>query len=1015
MKKINTIIIASLVSIVSYAYTFTFEDSAVPIGVLISGGSVSLSTEHYKEGVQSLCWEAQGASTLTMSGFDAIAVSANNAMALQMYLPTITFDTLTIEFLQSNKVYRTATVLCNYKGWRELNRLYKEYASAQTFNLDQVRFSLTPASAGTRRIYFDAVDFNAATDANRVPGCMWVLDYSYLKTNTAPIKYFANQPDIKITTPTSQELVDLNTIRARVKPTLAYNAMQAIVARNWVNNNMTITRNADGSVCGTVIDNTSTGMKAAVLQPMLERLIYLAGAKVNGDSITGEVFDLYLDHLLDQGFADGANIVYVSSSYSDPRNIIGKLITILPACNDDQAQEVVKLGKWMCQYYTMYYPEGTWQTSIVSDILYLFLPYMKVLAAYHPHAAEAVRELKALGRYLNRNASYTECGNDMLKVDGTGFHHNTHYNNYMYAYQGLTDAIYDLRGTAFQLNENAYQRFGKAIISIYTMATPSVGDARHYPLTLCGRNPFNSGQNVFYNQTYWNKLIESGESYPNSQAYLQGAYNYFFQTNKYDVPEVSFEGFTAFNWSPIGVYRHNKWVATMHAPTTNMWGAEIYTGTNGGNRFGVYQAHGALEITYQGGTLAASGYPSNKTGGGWDWNVMPGTTTVHFTDWLEMTPNKNTTQRFDQYNATKDFSGAVGLGSYGVWGCDFEDYYMYGSTRCFPDAHLVFHKSAFVCDSIIVALGSGIDSYGDYSDDRITATNLTQIITGVNSKSTYVDGAAIASGTDTTLVPNTAHWLLNPLGTGYYIPSNNDALRIVFGAQTTPVLTGADVSNPKTTLNAIKAYINHGNQPENKSYEFVVMPGQTLSSMTQLATTFQDSMPYQVLRCDNHVHSIQYKNVTSFVFYDSIVNVNLGIVRSTSHQHLMIDSLDAQTGNHSIALCNPNIEPSAHHAGNKWTATPSHTKLLLNGYYTLLSEVEGVSVSNIGTHTTILEVDFNQGLPLYITLKDENFKPVTGIDIIEGGTVAQKFFRNNQLYILRNGVIYNILGNILCK
>ena len=137
---------------------------------------------------------------------------------------------------------------------------------------------------------------------------------------------------------------------------------------------------------------------------------------------------------------------------------------------------------------------------------------------------------------------------------------------------------------------------------------------------------------------------------------LAAYYNYFFKTDKYPVPAADANGFYQYNYSSAGVYRQPGWVAVMKSPTAMLWGSEIYNKTN---RFGRYQSHGTLEILYDGG-LVPTGYPSNNEnkGAGWDWNMMPGSTTVHYTDWAEMMPYKNDKDRFDQKAKTSNFAGA---------------------------------------------------------------------------------------------------------------------------------------------------------------------------------------------------------------------------------------------------------------------------------------------------------------------------------------------------------------------
>ena len=992
-----------LLPVLTYAaYTYTFEEAAIPAGITADAGTLSVSTAHYKEGTQSLQWNVSGTGQLTITEFSSVNITTSNALILQLYFPRITMDTLVIEMLEGNTVKRTATVLCNYKGWREINRLYSEYASTAGFTMTSVRLRLHPASAGERQLNMDAIQLNGAKDDTRVPGSMWLLEGNWFKVNTEPLDYYRNQPDIDMTIPSAAELNDLNTVRQRVTTTPTYNPVQASTAKNWIDKNMSITRNSDGTVCGTVVNTSAAGLKADVLTPILDRLIALAGGKINGDDTYTEYFDLYLDHLLDQGIAEGCPIVYYSNSYTEPRNVLSRLISILPACNKEQASEIVKLGKWVCHYYTMYYPDGKWQKNIVSDVVYLFLPYMKVFAAAHPSAPEAVRELKALKRYFDRNTTYTDGGYDMLKIDGTGFHHHTHYNNYMYAYKELADAIYDVRGTNFEISEEGYARFGKAVIALCTMATPGKDDTRHYALTLCGRNPFGSGQRLSWTKSHWTKLIESGIAYPKKQQALKGAYNYFYQVQQYDVAENTKDGFHAFNWSPIGIYRHGKWVATMHAPTTTFWGSEIYADVN---RFGLYQSYGALEITYQGSSLASSGYPTNQTGGGWDWNAMSGTTVVRFNNWQEMMPNKNTTQRFDQYTQTKNFSGAAGLGRYGVWAADFDAVTKYSTMQCYVPTNLIFHKSVFVCDTVLVALGSGIDSYGDYNNDRMTVTNLFQTIVG-QFGNTYVDGTALTLGSRQTLETGQSHWLLSTTGTGYYVPAGNDEIVVAYENQTTPKHTGEDVANPTTTLKAGKAYINHGAQPENKCYEFVVLPGQNSSTMAAWVAAADQQKPYRVLSCTNAMHALQYGNVTSFVFFKGVEKVNIGIVRSTANQHLMIDSLDTETGVHSIVLCNPNLNPIDKESASSWSTSPTHTTLVLNGTFSLEEAVPGVGLTT-ADGTTTLEVDFEKGLPIYFKLTDVDPFGLKETDVC---TQPEKVLVDGDIRIRTDNHEYTLLG-----
>ncbi len=970
MKKLFWIILPLLCAGTS-AQNYNFEGSVLPNDWSLQQGTLSLSAEHYKEGTQSLCWETSGVSQLIVTGFTSYTASTTNSAFFQVYVPNVTNDTLVVEFMNGITVRRKANFLCNAQGWREFNRAYNEYASTANSSINALRFTLKPTSNESRKIYFDDLQLNKTTESGRVPGIQWLLDREYMTTNNRPLLYYANPVDLAITEPTSQELTDLTNLRSSIYQSItpAYNAMQAILARNYVNNNMNLSRNSDGSIRGNIINTTASGLNVETVTEILQRLVSLAGAVVDtGAEDMKTAFSDYLDHVLDQGLSEGCNIIFASNSYSTPREIIPLVLNLIPACNDEQKEAVVKLARWISFYDFIYEPEESYLSTINSDVIYLFASYMQTIAISHSNDAVAIRELKAFKRFLERNTEYTPGGKDMLKIDGTGFHHNTHYNAYMYSYQSFMDCIYAFKGTEFRISTEAYERFKKAIISIYTMATRNTNNNRHYANSLSGRHPF-SGTTIF-SGTLFERLIDvGGDCYGKSiDKELAGAYNYFFESTKYNVPENSFDGFFQFNYSPMGVFRKGNWVATMRAPTTKFWGAEIYSGAN---RFGRYQSHGSLEITYKGNALSASGYPTNKTGGGWDWNVIPGTTTVHYTSWQEMMPNKTTTDRFDQYTKTKNFSGALSFGDCGVFATDFDQIDTWGSQR-FTPTNLTFKKSMFAFGDMIISLGSDISSSGTYGSDMITATNLFQNVVIPGSGSFIVNGDAKARPYNETITVSAGNWLITPQGTGYYIFGNNDALVVKYDTQTGPVSSGADYTSPATSLNIAKAYLNHGVKPSGRNYAFVVFPQtgtvEMQNHISQIGNTGGDI--FQIESQTSSLHAISYKpqSITGYSFFTAADNLSFGIVKSTTSQHLLMVKENAAANYYYFAVCNPNLNPQTD-AVYGWKSMPTTTTLTLKGEWKAIAEVEGIIFAEPANNETKITVTMKDGEPVYFGIK----------------------------------------------
>lgn len=183
----------------------------------------------------------------------------------------------------------------------------------------------------------------------------------------------------------------------------------------------------------------------------------------------------------------------------------------------------------------------------------------------------------------------------------------------------------------------------------------------------------------------------------------------------------------------------------MRSPTTKFWGGEIYNKTN---RFGRYQSHGTLEIIYEGGLLP-TGYPANKDnkGAGWELNMMPGSTTVHYTDWKEMMPYKNDKDRFDQWAKTSNFAGAVSMKEYGLFAAAFDQGDHWGSQR-FTPTNLTFCKSVLAIDGMLFSVGNGISAKGEYADDMLPLQICSSLLFQGNYNKLEVDGKSISKGTN---------------------------------------------------------------------------------------------------------------------------------------------------------------------------------------------------------------------------------------------------------------------------
>lgn len=682
-------------------------------------------------------------------------------------------------------------------------------------------------------------------------------------------------------------------------------------------------------------------------------------------------FYLFLDYLFSQNIIESIP-KFQWSNYNDVRKIPADLLSALPVCDDMRKSRLIVAVQNLLEAGQLYLSEEEIRQKVNSDYIYNVIPNLFICAIHNPDEEQAVKDLSAFSHFLSASTQYTPSGYDVLKPDGTGFHHNTHYNGYMYSYKTWVEYMDRLKGTSFRIEKEAYRRMSKAVVSVYLMAVRSSSDkGRYFANSMAGRHPF-TGLDVNFSQQLFDMLIEVGADVlgvPYDKE-LASYYNYFYKTKKYkDAPELNADGFYQFNYSPAGVYRQDNWVAVMRCPTTNFWGGEIY---NKANRFGRYQSHGTLEILYEGG-LSKCGYPADKEkkGAGWDWNMMPGSTTVHYTDWKEMMPNKNDADRFDQKSATTNFAGALSWKNCGIFAAAFDQDDRWGSRR-FEPTNLSFCKSVFAIDGMLFSMGTDISSKGAYPDAWITATNLFQSIISKDCNRLVVDGKDVKKGEKVTIDSQASAWMVAPTTTGYFIPKGHDALIVEYGEQSTPSAAGMAAEFGKEV--AAKAYLHHGVKPEKKDYQFMVVPATTPERMKELAAEQEKERIFKVVAIGDSVHVVKHlpSATTAYAFFAPAANLSVGVVRASDTELLVMERPDKTGKKLELALCNPNLRPKTI-AKNNWQPAPTQVSIELKGTWTMEANKEQkvVSLERNSHGNTVLKTSLSEGSPIYISLMNE--------------------------------------------
>ena len=625
---------------------------------------------------------------------------------------------------------------------------------------------------------------------------------------------------------------------------------------------------------------------------------------------------------------------------------------------------------WQPTYTTSYQQNNG---TIVTDVIYNIGDVLLAYSLWQDSADKRYQYMRAYKRYMDRFFSYTVGTNDGIKPDGTGFHHWVAYNNYMYAYNTAANLLTYLSGTSFQVEQANYKVFRDAFYAQFMQAN----DAGVQALATAGRNPQNR-TNPISQSALKNIAIAGGSILGLSTAdpIFAGMYNRIYGVDaafNYTTLAPFTEGFLQFNHASAGVFRKDNWLVFNKGFSNNMWGSEIYTLQN---RYGRYQSYGALEIIYAGNKLTGNGYDHTT----WNWNFNPGTTVINL-PWESLHAER---PRIDE-EQQKRFVGALNLknknselltnnhGDFGMFAMDFQEKTGQGfNTPATPEKHnntFTFKKSNFYFDDIIVCLGSGI-SNNDTANETVTTLfqRLDNKGIGVNVNGTNQTATGLVTYTGTS-----NNWLLSNYGTGFYLVSGNDNLVVKKELQQTPnqdQIWSGSVPASNSTATYYTGYINHGKNPSNKNYEYILKPNSNATEMQALNTAIQNTnKPYTVHQKDNNAHIVEHisKNIWGYAFFNSANNLGFDKVKGANASCLVMTEYNNANKTLLVSVNNPDI------GFNSKSYAPSiqvTRQLTLQGEWTL-SSYAGVQVLAANTTETVIEFTLRDGLTKEILLNDE--------------------------------------------
>ena len=257
--------------------------------------------------------------------------------------------------------------------------------------------------------------------------------------------------------------------------------------------------------------------------------------------------------------------------------------------------------------------------------------------------------------------------------------------------------------------------------------------------------------------------------------------------------------------------------------------------------------------------------------GAWDWQKVPGTTVVQDGNF------RGSPRRSGQ----TAFVGGASDGTYGVSAFDFK-----------RGDQLRARKSWFFFDEEYVCLGAGIASPS--SSPVFTTLNQSHLRGEVT----------VASGSEARIVPQASHSLSGPVavhhdGVGYIVLGEADTLlrTVPQTGRWSDINKNGYAKTDESTHDVFLLSINHGRQPQNAGYAYIVAPGMDATAMASYAA----NPAVEILSNTASVQAVRHAalGITQAVFYEA------GQLAHNNRRPVSVDTpcvLMARTGDGKLHL-----------------------------------------------------------------------------------------------------------------
>ena len=954
-KFFQLLFILTYLSSSAFAQFVSFEEE-IPCNFKSSDKQeLALSSSYYKEGSKSLEWKFSPNSILDIPSESVFTLEGDNGITLWIYNEKPQQDSLRFEFYSPNgHVSHHFGFRLYAAGWRACWISFKHMqGDKQDKKIAGYRI-IAPNRTG--RVFIDRLTFPVKKINDRTTPDLQMptnnsLTYRDLWHWCRVWQWEQYQYDLPLSESlTTDEKQELATVEARLTAILdtpkapkkgiskAYSTFKAANIRPSSNG-----FTGAPVVAPDELNRRKGELSWNDLEDMLSGFAY--DAYYNHSAQSAKNYFLVWDYAINQGFAFGSGMgtnhhygYQVRKIYTTAwlmRDAIWK------APNRDNILSALIF--WSALQETRI-PFQYGRDELL-DSWHTLLMAKTVSALLFVDERERARALAGLSRWLSGSLQYSPGTIGGIKVDGTTFHHGGFYPAYTTGVLAMVGQFIALTShTRYVPTMEARQVLKSAFISMRNYC-----NIYEWGIGISGRHPF-GGSMKENDVAAFAYLALAGDLSGESNTFDHHLAADYMRLCNNDTPEAIYfrkegitpakapQGFFVYNYGSAGIFRRNDWMVTLKGYTTDVWGSEIYRKDN---RYGRYQSYGSVQIM---------GYPSRKASGfdenGWDWNRLPGTTTIHLPFDLLDSPLPGTTMAHSKEN----FSGSSSLeGKNGMFAMKLMERNLKNFT---PD--FVACKSVFCFNNRMICLGTGISNS---NASFPTETTLFQSTFQKGKSDIYVDGKLKNVPFHQELNDGKRHCIQDGYNNYYLV--NGDNVQIQIARQD----SHHEKTRAKTQGTFASAYINHGAAPQNAGYEYMVL----IQPSPKELDAARRKAPYQILHKDSIAHVVIDKQtgITAYAAFETYLPQKDELFLSIPAETMVMQK---QSGsNLLLSVCDPNLNISEKAFTTKEPSRPIEKKLILKGQWKCKTLQEDVTVE-VGQTETVLTVTCRHGQPIEFIL-----------------------------------------------